>query len=66
MSLELETGAYPNVQRIVDENRAAGGKDEDLPAIALDEGRFERGLDRLLDGLAVELERKAPKRRRGR
>jgi AcrR family transcriptional regulator len=66
MSLELETGAYPNVQRIVDENRAAGGKDEDLAVITLDEGRFERGLDRLLDGIAVELERKAPKRRRGR
>jgi AcrR family transcriptional regulator len=66
MAVELETGAYPNVQRIVDENRAAGGKDEDLPAMALDEGRFERGLERLLDGIAAELERKAPKRRRGR
>jgi AcrR family transcriptional regulator len=61
MSVELETGAYPNVQRIVDENRAAGGKDEDLPAMALDEGRFERGLERLLDGIELEL-----KRRRGR
>jgi AcrR family transcriptional regulator len=66
MSVELETGAYPNVQRIVDENRAAGGKDEDLPAMALDEGRFERGLERVLDGIAAELERKAAKRRRGR
>ena len=66
MSVELETGAYPNVQRIVDENRAAGGKDEDLAGMALDEGRFERGLERLLDGIAAELERKAPKRRRGR
>lgn len=61
MAVELETGAYPNVQRIVDENRAAGGKDEDLPAMALDEGRFERGLERLLDGIELEL-----KRRRGR
>ena len=71
MAVELETGAYPNVQLIVDENRAAGGKDEDLPAMALDEGRFERGLERLLDGIEVELARKAepppkPKRRRGR
>jgi AcrR family transcriptional regulator len=66
MAVELQTGAYPNVQRIVDENRAAGGKDEDLPAMALDEGRFERGLERVLDGIAAELERKAPKRRRGR
>jgi len=61
MSVELETGAYPNVQRIVDENRAAGGKDEDLPAMALDEGRFERGLERVLDGIELEI-----KRRRGR
>jgi AcrR family transcriptional regulator len=63
---EIDTGAYPNVRRLVDANRAAGGRDEDLPAMALDEGRFERGLERLLDGVAVELERKAPKRRRGR
>ena len=61
MALELETGAYPNVKRIVDENRAAGGKDEDLPPMALDEGRFEHGLERLLDGIELEL-----KRRRGR
>ena len=66
ISVELETGAYPNVQRIVDENRAAGGKDEDLAGMALDEGRFERGLERLLDAIAAELQRKAPKRRRGR
>jgi AcrR family transcriptional regulator len=67
MSTELETGAYPNVQRIVEDNRAAGGNDEDLPAMALDEGRFERGLEHLLDGIEAELARKAaPKRRRGR
>jgi AcrR family transcriptional regulator len=58
MALELETGAYPNVERIVEANREAGGKDEDLPGMALDEGRFERGLERLLDGIAAELERK--------
>jgi hypothetical protein len=61
MSLELETGAYANVQRIVDENRAAGGRDEDLATMPLDEGRFERGLERILDGIEAEL-----KRRRGR
>jgi AcrR family transcriptional regulator len=66
MAVELETGAYPNVQLIVDENRAAGGKDEDLPAMALDEGRFERGLERVLDGIGAEVERKRAKRRRGR
>jgi AcrR family transcriptional regulator len=68
MAVELETGAYPNVERIVEENRAAGGKDEDLPAMALQEGRFERGLEYVLDGIEAELERKArpAKRRRGR
>ena len=68
MSGELETGAYPNVSALVDANRASGGRDEDLAVMTLDESRFERGLERLLDGIAVELERKAPpaKRRRGR
>jgi AcrR family transcriptional regulator len=61
MSVELETGAYPNVTHILEANRAAGGKDEDLPAMALAEGRFERGLERVLDGIEAEL-----KRRRGR
>jgi AcrR family transcriptional regulator len=68
MAVELETGAYPNVERIVEENRAAGGKDEDLSTMALAEGRFERGLEYVLDGIEAELERNTPpaKRRRGR
>jgi AcrR family transcriptional regulator len=61
MRRELDTGAYPHVQAIVEANRAAGGRDEDLPMMAIDERRFERGLERLLDGIEVEL-----KRRRGR
>jgi AcrR family transcriptional regulator len=58
MAGELESGAYPNVGRLVDAHRAAGGRDEDLATMTLQEGRFERGLERLLDGIAVELERK--------
>jgi AcrR family transcriptional regulator len=61
MAAQLETGAYPNIARIAEANRAAGGRDEDLAEMALDQDRFERGLDRLLDGVEVEL-----KRRRGR
>jgi AcrR family transcriptional regulator len=61
MAAQLETGAYPNIERIAQANRAAGGRDEDLAEMALDQGRFERGLDRLLDGIEVEI-----KRRRGR
>jgi hypothetical protein len=36
--------------------------------MALEEGRFERGLEYVLDGIEVELSRQAPpaKRRRGR
>jgi AcrR family transcriptional regulator len=68
MRRELETGAYPNVQHIVEANRAAGGSDEDLSMMAIDPGRFARGLERLLDGIEVELARKGKpaKRRRGR
>jgi AcrR family transcriptional regulator len=61
MAAQLETGTYPNIARIAEANRAAGGRDEDLAEMALDQGRFERGLDRLLDGVEVELTR-----RRGR
>jgi AcrR family transcriptional regulator len=61
MAVELETGAYPNLADIVDANRAAGGKDEDLSKMALDEARFEWGLECVLDGIEAEL-----KRRRGR
>jgi AcrR family transcriptional regulator len=57
MRRELATGAYPHAQRVIEDNRAAGGRDEDLPAIALDERRFDRGLERLLDGIEVHLRR---------
>jgi hypothetical protein len=61
MAMELETGAYPNVSDLIAANRAAGGKDEDLSKMAVAEGRFESGLERVLDGIEAEL-----KRRRGR
>ena len=54
-------GPTPTSRASRQANRAAGGRDEDLAEMALDQGRFERGLDRLLDGVEVEL-----KRRRGR
>jgi AcrR family transcriptional regulator len=59
MREELETGAYPNVERVVEANRAAGRRDEELAARALDEDRFERGLERMLDGIEVDLARRA-------
>jgi AcrR family transcriptional regulator len=61
----IESGRFPHLQNAVEANRAAGGKDEDLGRMASSEGRFERGLELLLDG--IEAKFAAPvKRRRGR
>jgi AcrR family transcriptional regulator len=57
----IETGNYPHLQRALEANRAEGRSDEDLARMATDERRFERGIERILDGIEVEL-----KRRRGR
>jgi AcrR family transcriptional regulator len=61
MRSRIETGDYPHLQRALEANRAAGLSDEDLARMATDVRRFERGLERLLDGVEVAL-----KRRRGR
>jgi AcrR family transcriptional regulator len=47
---ELKTGRYPNVEALLAENDA-----EELLSAATSEERFERGLARLLDGMAGEL-----------
>jgi hypothetical protein len=57
----IESGNYPNLRRALEANSAEGRSDEDLARMATDERRFERGLERILDGIEVEL-----KRRRGR
>jgi hypothetical protein len=61
----IESGAYPDLQRAVEANRAAGGKDEDLGRMTSSEARFERGLELLLDGIEASYA-KPVKRRRGR
>jgi Tetracyclin repressor-like, C-terminal domain len=63
---ELEHGDYPTLRRELEAHRAAGGSDEDLPRMALDEGRFERGLERILDGIEAGLQRPPVTPRRGR
>jgi AcrR family transcriptional regulator len=63
---ELDRGDYPTLQSELDAHRAAGGSDEDLPRMALDEGRFERGLERILDGIEAGLRRPPVTPRRGR
>jgi AcrR family transcriptional regulator len=65
MRSRIEGGDYPHLQRALEANRAEGRSDEELARMATDERRFERGLERLLDGIEVELKRR-PKRRRGR
>jgi hypothetical protein len=61
----IESGNYPHLRRALEANSAEGRSDEDLARMATDERRFERGLERILDGIEVELKRTA-KRRRGR
>jgi hypothetical protein len=64
----IESGDYPHLLRAIEANRTAGGKDEDLGRMASSEGRFERGLELLLDGIEAALPRKRTpvKPRRGR
>jgi AcrR family transcriptional regulator len=65
MRERIESGSYPHLQRALEANRAEGRSDEDLARMATDERRFERGLERILDGIELELQRRA-KPRRGR
>jgi AcrR family transcriptional regulator len=65
LRVRVESGDYPDLQRLVEANRAAGGRDEDLGRMTSAEGRFERGLDLLLDGIEAKLAQSV-KRRRGR
>jgi AcrR family transcriptional regulator len=54
---QLATGAYPHIEEL-----AAGGKPREvfarIMAAMSDEQRFERGLQRLLDGIALDVERR--------
>ena len=53
---QLASGEFPHVESLVgDDIRASFEK---LLEMAGDEGRFERGLQRLLDGIALDLERR--------
>jgi AcrR family transcriptional regulator len=65
MRKRIEGGDYPHLQCALEANRAQGRTDEELARMATDERRFERGLERILDGIEVELKR-AAKRRRGK
>jgi hypothetical protein len=57
----LDTGEYPHVAEL-----AAGGEPREvfsrMMATIFDEQRFERGLQRLLDGIALDVERRLASR----
>jgi len=58
---QLDTGEYPHIAEL-----ASGGEPREvvgrIVATMLDEQRFERGLARVLDGIAVDVERRAAAR----
>ena len=53
---QLETGDYPNISKLFEGRDAASGFNL-VVGVFRDEGRFERGLERLLDGLEAALPR---------
>jgi AcrR family transcriptional regulator len=53
---QLATGEYPHIAELVGSGDMAAAFTRML-ALMFDEGRFERGLGRLLDGIALEIER---------
>jgi AcrR family transcriptional regulator len=56
LEAQLESGDYPHLRAVVgDEPRAAMVR---LAQQAMDDGRFERGLQRLLDGIELDVERR--------
>ncbi|HUO74951.1 MAG TPA: TetR/AcrR family transcriptional regulator C-terminal domain-containing protein [Solirubrobacteraceae bacterium] len=55
---QLATGSFPQMERIVG-GKGALAAIERLVALDRDAGRFERGLRRLLDGIALDLDRSA-------
>jgi AcrR family transcriptional regulator len=56
---ELDTGRYPLVSRLLGPD--LGAAIEDIIGMMSGEGRFERGLNRLLDGIEAEVAPKPPK-----
>ena len=53
----LDSGAYPHIAGVIKAHIAAGGDPDDLARGGDADGRFERGLQRVLDGIAAELAR---------
>lgn len=54
---QLGDGQFPNIEALIGDRDPRAVLDE-LEASVRDAGRFERGLSRLLDGIALDLERR--------
>jgi AcrR family transcriptional regulator len=54
----LGSGHYPHIARVIAAHEAAGGAPDELGRDTDPDGRFARGLERLLDGVAAELARR--------
>ena len=57
LQTQLDTGEFPHMSAFVGDDAMAAF--ERVMEMAGDPGRFERGLQRLLDGIALDLERRA-------
>jgi AcrR family transcriptional regulator len=53
----VRSGEFPNLQRLRGDDDVRSSWDR-IAAVVFDEGRFDRGLSRLLDGIALDLERR--------
>lgn len=56
LEAELETGRYPHLQALAGDDVHVGI--ERVVRLSEDEGRFERGLQRLLDGIELDVKRR--------
>jgi AcrR family transcriptional regulator len=56
----IATGEFPHLEAVLGESSSTREAIEHFDSVMHDEGRFVRGLERLLDGIALELERDAP------
>jgi hypothetical protein len=56
LEAQMETGEYPHVEAAIGRDMREGFAR--MAELANDENRFERGLQKLLDGIALDLERR--------
>jgi len=57
LDAQLEQGDFPQIQALVGEDGTRATLERFIE-MTRDEGRFERGLERLLDGIALDIERR--------